>query len=345
MKRLKIFVASSGTLADDRRELEIAASRLNDRLVSRNVYIDLWLWEKKSRAFSQGRKQDEFNKEIDSSDLFICLIFDSVGAFTEEEFLWAVERFKMTSRPRIVILFKSSLVDTTKITSNFDSVIQARNTVAELGQVWDTYSNAAELCLKFEREMHYLVESLGGTPEVSNDSYHISNQVIVDLVEPTGKLAYLCRKTHIKAMQPITQVFDRVTTDGELLNSSLTVCPGHITSVKKEDGAWIIETTLDETIQQGNQLFKTLFAELRNSFLSDSEYWMDRQLGLQSLTSIEIRFPKERPPISWIAHRTINYKELPPPTVRKYAFAGRIFLDLQHSGEVPYEILHLKWRW
>jgi len=73
MKKQKIFLASSSELKDDRDQFEIFIGRKNKELVDRNIFIDLVMWEDFLDAMSQTRLQDEYNKAINESDIFIML--------------------------------------------------------------------------------------------------------------------------------------------------------------------------------------------------------------------------------------------------------------------------------
>jgi hypothetical protein len=345
MKRLRIFVASSGSLADDRRELEVYVSRLNDRLVAKNAYVELWLWEKFSRAFTKERKQDEFNKAIDTSDLFLCLIHDRFGQFSKEELAWAIEQFRLHSSPRIVVFFKSAPVDPTTLTDAFEAVVEARATISQLGQVWDTYATSAELCLGLDRELSPILEALSDKDQQADEVQHISNSVVIDLMDERGSNAHLWRSTHLRALRHVDRLFDRISTDGELVQSSLIVSPGRVATQQWEENAWNIETTLDAPLEPGAQVLKTIAATIKNGFLGSSEYWMDRQLGVRGLGALEVRFPRDRPPLTWSSERRIKYDNLPSPSVDMFRFDGRTILRTQWVGEVPFEIYYLRWTW
>jgi hypothetical protein len=95
----KIFLASSSELKEDRIEFEIFISRKNKDLVNRGVFLEITMWEDFLDAMSQTRLQDEYNKAIRDSDIFVMLFSTKVGQYTEEEFETAFGQFKVTKKP------------------------------------------------------------------------------------------------------------------------------------------------------------------------------------------------------------------------------------------------------
>ena len=82
IKTSKIFLASSSELKDDRKEFEIYIYRKNKDWVRRGAFIDLIVWEDFLDQLSPTRLQDEYDKEISSSDIFVMLFWTKVGKYT-----------------------------------------------------------------------------------------------------------------------------------------------------------------------------------------------------------------------------------------------------------------------
>jgi hypothetical protein len=85
MKFVKVFIASAGSLQDERTQLRLRIAELNDELVKQGVYLEVVVWEKLSLSLGPIRKQDEFNAALVGSDIVIGVISDKVGEFTYEE--------------------------------------------------------------------------------------------------------------------------------------------------------------------------------------------------------------------------------------------------------------------
>jgi hypothetical protein len=71
MTRIKIFLASSSALAEDRREFEIQINRKNKDWIERDTFLDLVMWEDFLDALSGTCLQDEYNKSIRECDVFV----------------------------------------------------------------------------------------------------------------------------------------------------------------------------------------------------------------------------------------------------------------------------------
>ena len=114
MIKVKVFLASSSELEDDRKEFEIAVTRKNKDWVDRGVFLVLVVWESLLLAagagvvLSQTRLQNEYNEAIRGCDLFVMLYWTKVGRYTEEEFGTAVGQFKATEKPFILVYFKDA---------------------------------------------------------------------------------------------------------------------------------------------------------------------------------------------------------------------------------------------
>lgn len=109
MKKLKIFLASSSELKDDRDQFEIFIGRKNTQFIEKGIFLEVERWENFLDAISQTRLQDEYNKAISESDIFIMLFFTKVGKYTEEEFDRAFSQFKATRSPKILHILKMPL--------------------------------------------------------------------------------------------------------------------------------------------------------------------------------------------------------------------------------------------
>ena len=159
MKKQKIFLASSSELKEDRDQFEIFIGRKNKELVDRNIFIELVMWEDFLDALSQTRLQDEYNRAINESDIFIMLFFTKVGKYTEEEFDKAFNQFKSTNKPIVYTYFKDATISTGDLDEDVISLILFKNKLANLGHFCSTYKNIDELKFKFEQQLSKLIAS------------------------------------------------------------------------------------------------------------------------------------------------------------------------------------------
>jgi hypothetical protein len=106
MKTIKVFLASSEELKEDRVHFGDLVRQLNDIFGKRGIEIKLLKWEDFNAAYTGMRKQDEYNEQIYGSDIFIALFHHKAGKFTLEEVNCAIEHFKKAHLPNIYIYMK-----------------------------------------------------------------------------------------------------------------------------------------------------------------------------------------------------------------------------------------------
>ncbi|MDJ0582954.1 DUF4062 domain-containing protein [Crocosphaera sp.] len=84
-QNLKIFLASSSELKEDRDQFEIFINRQNKKYIKQGIFLELVIWEDFLDAMSRTRLQDEYNKAIKECDVVVSLFKTKVGQYTEEE--------------------------------------------------------------------------------------------------------------------------------------------------------------------------------------------------------------------------------------------------------------------
>lgn len=154
--KIKIFIASSDSLKEEREAIEIFLFRKNDALIEQGIYISLNVWEKQSLRFSPPDKQSDFNKLIYDSEIFICLIGDNVGKFTKEEFDEAKEKFNAGEKPFVFCVyfkeFEGREFKKAKKNLGWGKRIELKEHInKELQQVEGTFENKDELIRKIEQ--------------------------------------------------------------------------------------------------------------------------------------------------------------------------------------------------
>ena len=103
MGKLKVFLASSNELQEDRKAFEIAVYRRNRAWYGRGLFLDLEHWEDFDDTVSRQGKQQDYNQAILGCDLFVLLFWTKVGRYTAEEFEVALRQFQATGKPRILV--------------------------------------------------------------------------------------------------------------------------------------------------------------------------------------------------------------------------------------------------
>ena len=158
MKTLRIFLASSSELRDDRREFESVVGRQNNEWVHQGVYLELIIWEDFFDGMSQTRLQDEYNKAARESDIVVMLFSTKVGKYTEEEFETAFGQFKATNKPVIFTYFKDIQISTAAANeADLMSLWAFRKKLSTLGHFPTIYKDTGDLKYHFDQQLEKLV--------------------------------------------------------------------------------------------------------------------------------------------------------------------------------------------
>ena len=154
MKTIRIFLASSDELQDDRNAFGNLVRRLDKIYEKRGMRIELFEWEDYDAAFNGVRKQDEYNDAIKASDMFLALFHTKAGKFTLEEFNVATEEFKQHSSPKVFTYCKDlqpGEVESPELAEFKKTLFE------ELGHYWCRYGNRDTMQLHFVMQLQ-LVE-------------------------------------------------------------------------------------------------------------------------------------------------------------------------------------------
>ena len=159
MKKIRLFLASSSELLDERKEFELFINRKNKEWHDKGIFIDLIIWEDFLDAMSRTRLQDEYNKVIAESDLFVMLFFTKVGKYTNEEFDFAYDHFMKTNNPLIFTYFKDAPITTGSANKeDIKSLWAFQEKLDKLGHFYSTYKNIDGLKYQFNGQLDKLAE-------------------------------------------------------------------------------------------------------------------------------------------------------------------------------------------
>ncbi len=151
---IRIFLASSIELKDDREKLEQFIGRKNKTLNEKGQFLKLEIWEDFIDAMSKTRLQDEYNKAVRDCDLFVMLFATKVGRYTREEFETAFGQFQESGKPMIYTWFKTAKVDLGKIPrEDVKSMWDFQDRLKALGHFWTEYEDSNDLINQFNRQL------------------------------------------------------------------------------------------------------------------------------------------------------------------------------------------------
>lgn len=159
MKKIRIFLASSAELREERQLFEIEIYRKTKSWFDRGIFLHLDIWEDLSAKMSmRGRSQSDYNEVIKECNILILLAYTKVGMYTAEEFEVAYGQFKKTKKPFIFTYFKDAEISTGNITPEFMSLLKFKEKVSELGHFYSTYSDFNHLWNQFNKELARLAD-------------------------------------------------------------------------------------------------------------------------------------------------------------------------------------------
>lgn len=151
MKKIKIFLASSNKLKPEREHFELEIYRKCKSWFDKGIFLHLDIWEDLSARMSNTRSQDEYNKFVRSTDLFVLLAYSKVGMYTDEEFEKAFGQFQSTQKPFIFTYFKTpkGIVPETSL-KDFHQKLK------DLGHFYCQFTDSNDLWNQFNKELDRL---------------------------------------------------------------------------------------------------------------------------------------------------------------------------------------------
>ncbi len=145
-KEFKIFLASSNELKEERDEIDKLINRLNKKYHDQGIFLNLVMWEDKSKGFYREKYQDYLNKEIPQSDIFLSLFFSKVGKYTKEEYDLAYERFNDNKKPaHFFVYFKQADISIDEVTEEMLEIKKMKDYIRSQDQYYAKYVSIPEL--------------------------------------------------------------------------------------------------------------------------------------------------------------------------------------------------------
>ncbi len=180
MKTIKIFLASSEELKNDRVSFGNFIRELDKRYRERGIYIDLYTWEGADGAYNGRRKQDEYNDNVRDSDMLVALFYIKAGGFTQEEFHEAVNSFEKTGKPKVYVYFRQ-LEDESKITKELNNFKKELEGQDSRGHFAFRYNNDDSLHLDFVMQLLLLDKIKNDELNVEDGQVMLNGMVIAQM--------------------------------------------------------------------------------------------------------------------------------------------------------------------
>jgi hypothetical protein len=160
LKPIRIFLASSEELREDRDAFDLFIQRRNAELYKKGLILIVDRWEHFLDAMSKTRLQDEYNRAVRNCDIFVGLFSSKVGKFTKEEFEIAYGQFKSTEKPRIYTYFKDATTSMGSVDlKGLRSLRAFQKKLGDLGHFHTEYKGLDGLKLHFSEQLERLLQS------------------------------------------------------------------------------------------------------------------------------------------------------------------------------------------
>jgi Leucine-rich repeat (LRR) protein len=157
-RSIKIFLASSSELREDRDSFELHFLRKNKDFRRQGFEVEFIRWETSLDALSETRLQEEYIEGVRKSDIFVSLFKTKTGIYTEEEFDEAHAAFMDKKKLLIYTYFKDVQVNTGSIAEEFTTLLAFKEKLANLGHYPTYYTSIEDLKLKFQQQLDKLIE-------------------------------------------------------------------------------------------------------------------------------------------------------------------------------------------
>lgn len=160
MKEIKIFLASSNTLEDERKAIQLFISRENKKHIRDDVYLNLVIWEELLHSFKGDRVQDYFNEVIKTCEIVIVLFFDRVGKFTLEEFDVAYKNLREEKKPNyLYVFFKKDKIEIDQIChEELSKINNLKDEIQKYEQIYCTYGTTDNLINQIRHQLDLIIE-------------------------------------------------------------------------------------------------------------------------------------------------------------------------------------------
>lgn len=159
-KTIKIFLASSAELREDRDAFDLYLRQQNDRLRNQGLYLTILRWENFLDAMSETRLQDEYNRAVRDCDIFVSLFMTKTGKYTKEEFDVAHQAFKTHGKPLIYTFFKNATVSASASHKHdLMSLWAFQEKLKELGHFYTEYDHIEHLKRQFKDQLEKLLDT------------------------------------------------------------------------------------------------------------------------------------------------------------------------------------------
>jgi tetratricopeptide (TPR) repeat protein len=181
MKTIKIFLASSEELNNERLEITDLVTRLNQTFKWRGIELELKKWEYLDSSMGDESKQEEYNRVLRDCDICLVLFWRKLGRNTVKELEVAYQCHKQKVKPeQIYVFFKNP--DADDVSSELKEFIKSYESRYG-GHFFCKFQTVDTLKLEFVLQFELYQKALfdDTSIEVRNEHVYVDNEMVADL--------------------------------------------------------------------------------------------------------------------------------------------------------------------
>jgi len=151
MRQIKIFIASSAELDEDKKQFDLYFSEKNKLYRRKNIDFVQKTWKDFPSNLSKERLQNRYNEYIRECDIFIVLFHSRIGQYTMEELNTASRQYEQSGKKPLVYIY----VKRSPQESEFLEKLQVFSE-KQFGHFCDVYETYDDLFRHFDGQLQML---------------------------------------------------------------------------------------------------------------------------------------------------------------------------------------------
>lgn len=177
MRTIKIFLASSDELYEERIQISNLIEALNFRFEPRGMRLQLIKWEFLDASIGSVSKQEEYNRMLKECDICMVLFWQKIGRFTKEELDVAYKEQKSGRKPQKIYIFFKKTSHLTSELAEFQNTIES-----SYGHFYNTFESVEKLQLDFLLQLELYQNSFheGFSMELVDSKIKVDGLDIID---------------------------------------------------------------------------------------------------------------------------------------------------------------------
>ena len=177
MKTIKVFLASSEELEQERLQFDSLFNHLNRIFRPRGIYLELSKWEYLDSSMGPKHKQQEYNEELKTCDICLALYWTRFGEYTAEELMTAYNELMEGRNPQKLYVFFKEPGDVTPELQAFKDSF-----ATEFGHFYCKFENVDSMRLHFLLQLEaYQNTSMKDIVKVEDSKVKLDGNEIANL--------------------------------------------------------------------------------------------------------------------------------------------------------------------